>query len=603
MTDPLVGGLASFSGNRSDPVIVSNEILSANSLASDPLVSVFLNNSGSGGCVGYPSTKGQVLDAAQAAYLFLQSNPVVVPSCFWLQYFGPFSFVSNFNVRPPTDPPITGWWRLRASFLTSTSFELGVPPNPGCFNYSEAVETFVFHGQKPRIGNIEIPSHWCLLTDTNQFTDQYGLQILTPKGNGEFRSGTASIVLLTDDTEYSDPTMSQKTDGLFMPIPEIPAGFPDPPAPPPLVLTGAAILTALDDSDCSEIVQRGGGFQNITDIANQYETNSDALKIDYAVRTDSPNHFNIDELESELRSLDLNFWVTVNLPTTSGGAPITLTAMINAYNADIDATKITWLTKNALDAINFQIVQAFDMGEDNLAFRTKFIDAINKFMSDPTIFHPVVEIDATIPGSGITFSIDTDGAIKMTIKLGGDAVGTPAQIVAMTKRYCDGDKPMTTTVLAVPNGLGGYETDAEWKQMVLDILYQLRECCNPCLEVTPSPQILQTFYGDQTSSPGDPVSISNDTPDLERVTFNILENHFPKAFYFGTQPLYLLAKFAWRDKLGRYGKIRWINTDNFTIVAPSEDIVGFMCHCYTGVALSSSIRTKATPSFPGAYSP
>lgn len=74
-----------------------------------------------------------------------------------------------------------------------------------------------------------------------------------------------------------------------MPIPEIPDGYPTPPSAPPL--TGTAIVDALSDNDCIEIVYRGEGFQKIEDIQDDYMSRTDDEKAAWAYDMDIPNFF------------------------------------------------------------------------------------------------------------------------------------------------------------------------------------------------------------------------------------------------------------------------------------------------------------------------
>lgn len=589
----LVGTIQTFSGDPDETFYVSRQAIAAQCTEFDTTVPPFLEAVVTDYCDGYFSTAQQILDDAQQAARTLTDVPFLGDSCLWLKYYAPLVMRSYFEVPSTPIGDFQGYWRVTAKEFRITGATT-IPPDfhVECYYGVWDIKEWQFRGKVPTVVDGGTDELLCghPLFDKIQIDE---LEFLSsPAGSSRFKKGSVSFVLLTDDTEYSDPGLGYVPGGAFMPIPPIPDGYPAPPPTPPL--QGSAIVEALSDDDCVTIVQRGGGFRSLYDIAN-YTDATDWDEFDYyCLHMFIPTEHNYSYFLQLVENVPTEFWASLNLGQTGGGSDyvLTLQAMIDAFNEADEDTQKAWLQDNTTNWIFFDILNAFVLADTEQTLRQKLLVILRDMLENPIIFEPVVELHYDLPNSNISFSIDTEGKLKMIIKLGRDTMGNDNEITEILARYCNGDRSIPTAALSARTELGGIVNDAKYKQLVVDLLYQIRECCNPCAEPFSENQYDEDFWGDHTSFGEPSKSLSMQVPDLYRVTFQVLENHQPKVVYFGTPPLLLLAKFAWLDSEGRWGEIQYVNLDHTTFVAPSKDIIGYICHCYVGVSLHAQVGTR-----------
>jgi hypothetical protein len=554
-------------------------------------------------CDPYFSTEAQIISDAQAAAIAITNDQINATPCQWLAYFAPLAIVGSFTPSPTPPEQDQGYWRIFGVWIHNYRLRTFAIESNDCWESTTKGGSRYYAGFRPVIVSSTPNTPYCFWDDGQQsFTPDGSSTIPGPFGDEFIRTGSGSVTWISVSEDGGPPTTYTSGEP-FMPIPPIPDGYPAPPAPPPLILTGQAVIDALDPEQCATIVTEGGGFRTITDIANEYQTEDTPARDDYHNRTDAP--YQIDEtfLQGLLQTVPTSFWATLDLGQSGGTATVTLQAMIDAYDAADDATKKVWLEDNTNDWVLFDLLNAFTLADTEQTLKDQLLIILQRMLSNPNVFTPVVEITVQSPVSGVTFSIDTEGRLVMHIKIGKDIVGEQNQVVDLVGRYCDGDTTVPTVVSTAVNGVGATVTDEPWKRLVLDILYQLRECCNPCPEPTSETAYDENFWGEQTSNGSPPKVMSMNVPDIFRVTFQVIDNLFPKTFYYGTPPLQLLAKFAWLDSEGRFLPIQYVNLDHATFTAPNNSIIGYMCHCYTGVTLHAQVDRKFGPSNPPINAP
>lgn len=599
----LVGAIATYAGDGSPLHLVSVDTISQNCAESDTTVPTFLNGVVGQSCEGYWATEQQIIDEAQDAARTLSDFPYFGDSCLWLRYYAPIVMREVFDQPSIIIGDFIGYWRISAKSFRITGATVLPTGEVICYYGVWDSLEWLFRGKTPEVIDAGTNPQLCGNLAFDSVTVDDLTVISAPNGANKFQKGSVSFVLLTDDSEYSDPGLGYKPGGYFMPIPPIPDGYPSPPAPPPLI--GSAVVDALTDDECRTIVDRGGGFQTLTDIADYNDIASWEEFTDFATRMYIPTERNFDYFKYLLGLVEVDFWNTLDLGTGGGGSSylLTLREMITAYDGADDSTKTEWLEKHTRDWILFDLLNAFALADTNelvAPIRQSLKTAVE---SNKVIVPGQVELVPSTEDNSLDIQWDINFKAYMKLKLQRGSAVSDNDVAEVVARYCDQDQYMKVPLLTYRNSDGTVVTDLPYKALMLDLLYQIRECCNPCPEYTPSPVQNYFFYADQTSFAGDPNSESVDIPGLWRVNFTVLENNFPKVVYFGTTPLQLLAKFAWRDANGRYDRIQWINTDNATFLVPRPDIVGFMCHCYVGVALGATVRLKNEASRPSPMAP
>lgn len=599
----LVGGVAQFGGDPNAPIWVTKDAIIANCVDNDQNVPAFLNAVVGDACDGYLVSKLTVLQDSQDAYQQIISGSVPDP-CTWLRYFGPLAFAQDFTVTAPTVQDTGGQYLVTAGWLYPYHLVTFAIESYDCWQCNVLQRTQYYAGPKPVELSVPQGLKTCDYEGQKAQIVGAGGQALTENDPFMYliKAGTMSL-------QYLGPLLTIVSPGdilngeVSMPIPPVPDGYPAPPSAPPL--QGSAIVESLSDDDCVTIVERGGGFRTLADIAN-YRDGADSGEIaDYDERMFVPTGDNYNYFLTLLNQVPVEFWQTVVVVegTGDGDYVLTLAKMILAYDTADDATKTQWLQEQTASFILFDLLNAFVLADSNQLVAPVCQSLKTAVESNKVLIPGQVELVPATEDNSLDIQWDINFKAYMKLKLQRSTEMSDNDVVDLTARYCDGDQPVSVPLLTYRKDDGTLITEAPYKSLILDLLYQIRECCNPCDEYTPNPIQSYFFYGDNTSFAGDPNSESPDIDDLYRVVFNVIEDNFPKVVYFGTTPLKLLAKFAWRDANGRYDRIQWINTDKATFTVPRPGIVGFICHCYTGVALGATVRLKNTPSQPSALAP
>ena len=599
----LVGSLATYEGDENEQVLISVPSIIAGCNPNDPTVPDFLRAVVGDACDPYFTTQGAAISAAQAAAEKINLDPFSATSCDWMAYYGPLVFYNSFTIVPTPNEQDDGYWRIFGIWIHVYRTRVFPIPSNNCWEATTRGGARFCAGPRPVIVGSTPNTPYCFWDDNHESFTNNGLSPISgPYSDFFIRTGTGTVTYLGPSEDGGPPT-TYLQGNVFMPIPPIPDNYPAPPPPPPL--QGSAIVEALSDDDCITIVERGGGFRTITDIANEYETEPSENRDDYHVRTDSPYAVNVDYIEQILQQISVEFWQTLDLGQGTGGGDyvLTLQKMINAYDAANDDTQTSWLQKNTKSWILFDLLNAFvlaDTTELAAPVRQSLKTAVE---SNKVLLPGVVTSDPTSETSDLDISWDIQFKAYMKLKLGRDTMGGANDFATLLARYCDGDRNFDVPILTYRKPDGTLVTSAPFMQLLLDTMYQIRECCNPCNEAISDNQFDENFWADHTSFGDDEKTMSMEVPDIYRVTFQVLENNFPKAVFFGTPPLQLLAKFSWLDTDGRFGPIQYVNLNAATFTAPSPNMRGYLCHCYPGVALHASVNQRGGASHVSPNSP
>lgn len=592
----LVGGLSTYSGDPNNQVLVSVPTISAGCVNNDQGVPALLQVLVGDNCDPYYSTEEQVILDAQSAAARITNDRLAATPCDWLAYYGPLAFVQNFGSVPTPPEQDVGYYRIFGVWIHNYRLRTFPIPTFNCWESNTKGGSRYYGGNRPVPVHSVPNTKYCFWDDDHDsFTPDGSSTIPGPFGDSFIRTGTGVVTYLGPEEDGGPPTTFLNGE-VFMPIPPIPDGYPPPPAPPPL--QGQLTIDEVSQEVAQQIVILGGGFRTITDIANEYELEPEVAQIDYHERTNSPNDRTIDILEFALGTVPTSFWATLDLGQggTGGGYTLTLPKMIAAYLADDVPTQVDWLEKQTSTFILQDLLNAFVLADTEVLQAPLRQSLKVAVQSNKVILPPVVVKDPAAEDTSLDISWDINFKAYMKLKLGRDTVGSDNDFSEVVARYCNKDLAMPIPVITTRKSDGTVITDAPYKNLILDLLYEIRECCNPCLEAASDNAFDEDFWGDQTSRGAPVKSMSMHVPNIHRVVFQVTENNFPKVVYFGTPPLLLLAKFAWLDSDGRWGPIQYVNMNAATLIAPHEDIVGYMCHCYVGVVLHASVYQRGGPS-------
>lgn len=265
----LVGSVSTFEGDPDENVLVTVPGIIQGSAEFDPDIGPFLQNVVGNACPGFLSTKGGIILDSLVATQEILSNPVVVPPCVWVRRYAPLIFSADFTVKMPYVDFENGEWLLSAKFLSQRRLQIYANPDDNCWEHGNHYKAFLYTGAKPSIVSPHLNTPFCYYQQgVSAFQSNSALVGSVPDGYQYFENGTGNIVLVTPDTgvQPSNPLQG----GVFMPIPDIPSGYPPPPqsnAP----YTGQISASQISDEDCYEIVDRGEGFQTLWDIGDRGE--------------------------------------------------------------------------------------------------------------------------------------------------------------------------------------------------------------------------------------------------------------------------------------------------------------------------------------------
>jgi len=263
----LIGSIATFDGDENQQYLVNPDTISAQAVDNDTWVPGFLSGAVGTGCAGYYATARQILDDAQAVAQQLQNSDADVPQCMWLRYFGPLVLNGQYTIRPPYEEEFIGNWRLSGKTTKITGAEVFPTGEIQCYRVAGDPKEWLYKGPRPFLSEPFKNVNYCNNPDLVTFMSSVLASISEPSGGFEFFKGTTSIVLLSDATDYNDPTLTYTPGGPFMPIPPIPDGYPAPLSAPPL--RGQAIVDALSDDEAKQICIKGGAFLTWWDIGNR----------------------------------------------------------------------------------------------------------------------------------------------------------------------------------------------------------------------------------------------------------------------------------------------------------------------------------------------
>jgi hypothetical protein len=284
----LIGSVGTYDGNLDDSFLVTPSAIADNAREGDTWVPPFLDAVVGTGCPGYLATARQIFDTAQEVQQFLVDDPDFVPPCKWLGYFGPLILRGSFTIGNFDPIEQIANWRLSAKTYRITGTTVLPTGEIICYYGVWDRKEWLYKGVKPKVAPADSEPLWCGQPQIVNIIDKYEETISAPQGDNRFLAGSVSITFLSDATDYDDPFLQYNPEGPFMPIPPIPDGYPAPPNTPPL--QGQAVVDALSDDDCREIVERGDGFQTLWDVGDRglvadegeiqwYQTNTDTYGI------------------------------------------------------------------------------------------------------------------------------------------------------------------------------------------------------------------------------------------------------------------------------------------------------------------------------------
>ncbi|MEP6754945.1 MAG: hypothetical protein ABJA67_05550 [Chthonomonadales bacterium] len=265
----LVGSVSTFEGDPDENVLVTVPGIIQGSAEYDPDIGPFLQNVAGNSCPGFLSTKGDIiLDSLNATREILDS-PLFVPPCTWVRRFAPLIFSSDFSTGASTVDFDSGEWMLSATFLFQRRLRTHANPDDDCWEESKIPKTFLYTGPRPVIISPHLNTRFCNYTlGVSAFSSESGLISLSYPPGPYFENNTGRIVLVLPNTTNGPSNPLQG--GIFMPIPDIPAGYPPPPQNNGSY-TGQISESQISDDDCFQIVYRGQGFQTLWDIGNRGE--------------------------------------------------------------------------------------------------------------------------------------------------------------------------------------------------------------------------------------------------------------------------------------------------------------------------------------------
>lgn len=588
----LVGGVGTFEGDPNEEVWVTVAAIDGACTEYDTDVPPFLNAVVGDSCDGVYVSKAEALLLSQQAYQEIIAGGNTVDACTFLLYFAPLVFRDDFVISPPSADQTGGTYLVTADWLLQNRIRTFADPTNNCWETALRVRTILWAGAKPvEVSHVMSPESCFYGTNTAWIQADDGYLSVQGEGLAFIRGGSMQLQYLGPLVTITSP--SDLANGVpGMPIPPIPEGYPTPPPPVPPVVSVQLDSSMFSDELCNFIVDHGDGFQSLSDIADYYVATSWDEATDYAVRTNVPNHVNLQYMQYVLTLLSPEFWASLNIPTTGGGTTITLQGIADAYAIADDATKASLLTAFQRDVNYLDIWQALAIGGEETLLRETTKIFLKEVTEAPPVLVPEVVLDATKAATTLTAETNPVGALYLTLTVGADLLkkktSTVDQIVSFE---CDGEKHLN--VVADFNDDGGIEfSNIGYMQLVMDKLNQLLLCCNPCPEELTQPETDFLYWGHNTEH-GEPQKIISPTYlNLSGVVFHVVTNAFPKVYEFGPPDLALLAKFAWRFADGNYGDIEYINQDKQVVRVPNQDTVGFMCHCYPGVVLNVEIYDK-----------
>lgn len=546
-------------------------------------------------CPGVYKTKQEFLDDASLAFVEIASKSPVIPPCTWHRLYAPMAFSGDFSKTTGDDG---GWslWGLRGMNVWWREPHL-FPGGEGHYQDWDPIPfQILYWGDRPHrefVGPDQI--------DIEPYVEVFNwvgpAPALTIVDTCMANHFTLCLPLVVYGTETIDKLAYERPDGqegLYMPIPPIPdLGASD---PPPLAVCGGFNLNAVTDVDAADIVVRGGGLRSIGDVAAAYAGDTVENQTTYAQVTQIPNSLNVPELEATIDAATDEQLNEIIDDLLNRDDPAVLQTVRQAYLKGSVEDKTNLLADFAIDTARFEILQQFSQAGSSTTLEEDLTRELLRRGVTGGVFDTAVEAAAEGEATSMFWRISPIGRVVLVLAIGAELLKGNTKVENLLARHCNGDEDLVVAVETARTALGAEVSNKAFMQLLLDKLDQLLECCNPCEEGVQAGET-ETFIGFQTTF-GAPHRVSGDYPGIYRVQFNIIEDLFPKVFTFGEPELHLLAKFAWRDNLGRYGPIQYVNIENQEFIVSNDEQRGFMVHCYPGVVLLASIRFKQNWAYP-----
>ncbi|RTL34631.1 MAG: hypothetical protein EKK48_31050 [Candidatus Melainabacteria bacterium] len=593
----LVGGVGTFEGDPQEQVWITVDAICASCTEADTDVPPFLRAVVGDACPGIYVSKLEALQLSQDAYQEILNAGMQVDPCTFLAYFAPLVFRGDFNVSAPGAEETGGTYLVSATWLLQDRIRVFPIPTYNCWETIERNRTVMWAGAKPvEVSAAMNPEDCRYGPNTGKILVEDGYLSVPGEALTFIKPGTMQLEYLGPlVTVVSAPDLANGETG--MPIPPIPSGYPAPPPPVPQPVNIVLDPSMFSDELCHDIVDRGDGFQSLSDIADYYHATSWDEATDYAVRTNVPNHVNMEYTNYVLGLVDPSFWNVLVNGTGSVEPTITLQGVAKAFDTADDTTKKAFLT-SVQQQINFlDVWHALALGGTETLVREATTIILKEVTNAPPVLIPEVVLNEAAAATTLVAETSPLGALYLTLTLGADLLKkSTTQVDQIISYECDGELRLNV-VADINDDMGLRFSNVHYMQLVMDKLNQLLQCCNPCPETLTQPDEQFLYWGHLTSH-GEPPKIESPTYlNISGVLFHVSDNLFPKVYEFGPPELSLLAKFAWRFKDGSYSEIEYVNMDKTSIKAPNEDVVGFMCHCYPGVVLNAEIYTRQ-PWFP-----
>jgi hypothetical protein len=600
----LVGAVAEYTGSDDDVAFVSVDSIAAACTEFDTTVPASLRAIVGDACPGYFSSARAIFDRAQQIAQILADEPLTVEPCVWLDYYAPLIFRGSLNVVQYDPTEYRANWRLSAKQFRITGATVLPTGEVICYYGVWDAKEWLYKGVKPAIVANGHDANLCGDPHFDSFTVDELTYLNAPQGGNQFKQGSCSALFLSDETEENPPILVYTPGGPFMPIPPIPDGFPPLPSAPPL--QGGAVVDALSDEDCATIVQRGGGFRSLADIAHYSDGASWEEFDNYCDRMLVPNERNYSYFIQLLDGVDDEVWNEIFQFVEITYGPIELQSVQNAFDSAQEDTKKNWL-RSQLGSYNLlDIWQALALGgNETIVKETSKI--ILKEVADAPLLVPSVEVSSEITESTFLAELGPAGELYLVLKLAEEQMKNKTVTGLVRVADCEKDISFSTISLDDSAGVLGTPTYLErnnlaFFQWMADSLMMLKRCCNPCIEQHEQTPVLEFFWGHQTPNGEPPRRLSDkDYTNVDRVVFSVIRNDFPKKIEFGLPDLGLYAKVCWVNDKGEYGPIHYINIDQQELVPDVENMRGLMVHCYIGVELSVERFTKATGNPPHDY--
>lgn len=263
----LAGTISTFEGDPDDMVLVTTDGVVSAAQETDPEIANFLRAAVGTACPGFYRSKADIILDAQAAGDEITAGQYFIPPCVWLRRYAPFLFAGDFQQTGVEVDFNSGTWLLSATFLSLSRERTFAIPSNNCWETIDTYRNFYWHGPRPQIVAATLNEPYCFYPQgASSFSVPGGGVFGSPKGERDFKNGSATIVLVEPDT--TKVTRDNLTGTPFMPLPPIPDGYPEPPNTPP-PLQGQISSDEISDEVANDICRRGGAFLTWWDIGNR----------------------------------------------------------------------------------------------------------------------------------------------------------------------------------------------------------------------------------------------------------------------------------------------------------------------------------------------